>query len=122
MPDFDNRDYIAAIVIGTLLGVGAAFVLRKEPTRREKLARELKPYGKAIRKSAKRARGSIEDSAGDALEYGEELLVASREILDGFRDEVAKIVTDARDELSDTISDQVKEARKAMKRGLAGIR
>lgn len=122
MAEFDNRDYIAAIVIGTLLGVGAAFMLRKEPTRREKLARELKPYGKSLKKRARRVRGHIEDGADDALEYGEELLEASREILDGFRDEVAKVVNNAREELSDAVSDQVKDARKAMRSGMARIR
>lgn len=122
MPDLDNRDYIAAIVIGTLLGVGAALMMRKEPTRREKLARGLKPYGKALRKSAHRARGGIERGADSALEQGEELLEASREILDGFRDEVARVVADARDELADTMRQQVKDARKALRRGAARIR
>jgi F0F1-type ATP synthase membrane subunit b/b' len=109
-------------VIGTLLGAGAAFMLRKEPTRREKLARELRPYGKKLRKRAKRVRGQIEDGAEDALDYGEELLVASREILDGFRDEVAKVITNARDELADAVSEQVKDAQKAARRGMARIR
>ena len=122
MADLDNRDYVAAIVIGTLLGVGAALMMRKEPTRREKLARELKPYGKTLRKNAKRARGSIERGADNALEHGEELLEASREILDGFRDEVARVVSDAREDLADTMRKQVKEARKAMRRGAARIR
>ena len=122
MAEFDNRDYIAAIVIGTLLGVGAAFMLRQEPTRREKLAREMKPYGKAIRKRAKRVRGQLEDGAEGALDYGEELLEASREILDGFRDEVARVVGNARDELSDVVAEQVKDARKAVRRGVARIR
>lgn len=122
MAEFDNRDYVAAIVIGTLLGVGAAFMLRKEPTRREKLARELKPYGKKLKKRANRVRGHIEDGAEDALDYGEELLVASREILDGFRDEVAKVITNARDDLADAVSEQVKDAQKAARRGMARIR
>lgn len=119
MPDLDNRDYVAALVLGTLLGVGAALMMRKEPTRREKLVRELKPYGKAIRKGAKRARTQIGDSADNALEYGEELLTASREILDGFRDEVAKVVASARDELSDAVAEQVHDAKKALRRGRA---
>ena len=122
MAEFDNRDYIAAIVIGTLLGVGAAFMLRQEPTRREKLAREMKPYGKAIRKRAKRVRGQLEDGAEGAIDYGEELLEASREILDGFRDEVARVVGNAREELSDVVAEQVKDARKAVRRGVARIR
>jgi gas vesicle protein len=109
MADLDNRDYIAAIVIGTLLGVGAAMVFRKKPTVRSVLARDLKPYGKAMRKTANRA-------GRDALEQGEELLEASREILDAFRDEVSKVVGDARDELSDTMRAQVKDARRAVRR------
>ena len=122
MADLDNRDYIAAIVIGTLLGVGAAMMMRKEPTHRERLARELKPYGKTIRKSAKRARGSVERGTDNALEHGEELLEASREILDGFRDEVARVINDARDDLADSMRKQVKDARKALRRGAARIR
>ena len=50
------------------------------------------------------------------LEQGEELLEASREILEGFRDEVAKVIADARDELTDTMQRQVKDARKALRR------
>jgi len=109
MADLDNRDYIAAIVIGTLLGVGAAMVFRKKPTVRGVLERDLKAYGRTARKSARRA-------GRDALEQGEELLDASREILDTFREEVAKVVADARDELSDTMRRQVKDARKALRR------
>jgi len=116
MAELDNRDYIAAIVIGTLLGVGAAMMFRKKPTVRSVLARDLKPYGKAMRKAGKRAGRSLERGADDALEYGEELLVASREILDGFREEVSKIVADARDELGDSMRRQVRDARKAIRR------
>lgn len=122
MADLDNRDYIAAIVIGTLLGVGAAMMMRKDPTHRELLARDLKPYGKTLRKGAKRARGSVERGADNALEHGEELLEASREILDGFRDEVARVVSDAREDLADSMRKQVKDARKALRRGAARIR
>ena len=116
MADLDNRDYIAAIVIGTLLGVGAAMIMRKKPTHRDLLKRDLKPYGKAMRKGAKRYGASLERGANDALEQGEELLEASREILEGFRDEVAKVVADARDELADTMQRQVKDARKVLRR------
>ena len=116
MADLDNRDYVAAIVIGTLLGVGAAMIFRKEPSVRQVVGRELKPYGKAMRKGARRAGRSLERGANDALEHGEELLEASREILDGFREEVARVVSDARDELSDTMRRQVKDARKALRR------
>jgi len=121
MAELDNRDYIAAIVIGTLLGVGAAMIFKKQPSARKMMARELKPYGKAMRKGAKRAGRSIERGAGDALEYGEELLEASREILDGFRDEVARVVADARDELADTMRQQVKVARKSLRKAARRI-
>lgn len=116
MADLDNRDYIAAVVIGTLLGVGAAMVFRKKPTVRDVLARDVRQYGKATKKGARRAGRAIERGAHDALEQGEELLEASREILDTFREEVAKVVADARDELSDTMRRQVKDARKALRR------
>ena len=116
MADLDNRDYIAALVIGTLLGVGAAMLVKKEPTLRHVVKRDLKSHGKAMRKGARRAGRSIERGASDALEHGEELLEASREILDGFREEVARVVADARDELSDTMRRQVKDARKALRR------
>ena len=121
MADLDNRDYIAAIVIGTLLGVGAAMIFRKKPTHRDLLKRELRPYGKAMRKQANRAGRSLERGANDALDYGEELLEASREILDGFRDEVSKVVADARDELASTMRHQVKDARKALRRAARRI-
>ena len=80
------------------------------------MGRELKPYGKAMRKGARRAGRTLERGASEALEQGEDLLEASREILDGFREEVARVVSDARDELSESMSKQVKDARKALRR------
>ncbi len=121
MADLDNRDYIAAIVIGTLLGVGAAMIFRKQPSVRQVVGRELKPYGKAMRKGARSAGRKLERGAGDALEYGEDLLEASREILDGFRDEVARVVADARDELADSMRQQVKVARKSLRKAARRI-
>lgn len=117
MPDFDTSDYVTAAVVGTLLGVGAALILRrKPPTRRERLMKELKPYRKSLAKNAKRARRRVEHGAEATAEMGGELVGATRDILLQFRKEMAKVVEETREEIGSIVSDQLDDARKSLRK------
>jgi hypothetical protein len=64
MPRQDTNDFLSAFAIGTVLGVGAALLLRKpKATPRQRLARELKPHTKRLRKSYQTLRGGVREGA-----------------------------------------------------------
>ncbi|MEJ2677824.1 MAG: hypothetical protein P8174_01965 [Gemmatimonadota bacterium] len=45
--DRDNTDFLAALAIGAIAGLGLALLFRRDPpSRRERLMKELKPYRK----------------------------------------------------------------------------
>lgn len=113
MPERDTREFIAALGVGAVLGVVAAWLLRREPpSRRERLMRELKPYGKKAARTAKKARAGAEA----AFERGGSYLADGRETLGDLREEVADIVRTARVELADAVRDQLRDAEKAFRR------
>jgi len=123
MPDYESKEFITAVVVGTLLGVGAALMLRRDPpTRRERLVKELEPYGKALRKNAKKARRNAGRRASATADAAGELVEASRDILAEFRDEVAEIVNGARDDIGRAVSSQVKDARKTLRKTASRVR
>ena len=101
MPRQDTNDLLTAFAIGTALGVGATLLLRPRPkSARERLMRELKPgrRRKPVPADAVRVpRRPME--AEEASGLAEEVISVGRELLDEFRDEVQRILTDARDEL-----------------------
>lgn len=99
MPRQDTNDFLTAFAIGTALGVGATLLLRPRPkSARERLMRELKPGRRAaVPADAVRVRRPMD--ADEATGLAEEVISVGRELLDEFRDEVQRILTDARDEL-----------------------
>jgi gas vesicle protein len=113
MPRQDTTDFLTAFAIGTVLGVGAALLLRRpKPTPRQRLARELKPHTKRLRRSYATARGAVREGASATGEMTGEVISAGRELLGEFRSEVARILADARDDLKKLAEERVKEARK----------
>lgn len=116
MPRKDTTDFLAAFAVGAVLGIGATLLLAPERSHRERLARQLKPYGKQLRRSARDIRGAVERGAEATGEMGNELVGAGRELLGEFRKEVARIVADAREELSDAARDGGRQARKGARR------
>jgi gas vesicle protein len=113
MPERDTKEFLAALGVGAVLGVVAAWLLRREPpSRRDRLMRELKPLGKKAKKTAKRARSG----AGAALDRGGELVSDGRESLADLRDEVFDIVSSARDEFAAAVREQMRDAEKAIRR------
>ena len=69
MKNDTSTDYIAAFIVGTLLGAGAALLLAPDPpTRREKIMKEIEPYRKQLRKRSKSARKRVGRQASAATD------------------------------------------------------
>jgi gas vesicle protein len=106
MPRQDTNDFLTAFAIGTALGVGATLLLRPRPkSARERLMRELKPVRGArgarraapVPADAVRVRRPAEVEEVEVLT--EEVISVGRELLDEFREEVQRILSDAREQL-----------------------
>ena len=105
MPEQDTNDFLTAFAIGTALGVGATLLLRPRPkSARERLMKELKPgRRRRIRAAAVpadavrvvRRPAEVDEVSGLA----EEVIHVGRELLDEFREEVQRILSDAREQL-----------------------
>ena len=113
MPRKDTTEFLAAFAVGTVLGIGATLLLRPERTPRERLARQLKPHGRKLKRSVGQIRGAAREGAGAAGELTGELVSAGKELLGEFRREVAQILADARDEVGELAQDRARGARRA---------
>lgn len=124
MNEQETTDFLAAFAIGAVVGVGAMLLLgpkrRTRGTRR--VARDLRPYRKKMRKSARRARKGIEQTAGATAELRDDLTAASRTVVRDFQEEFADLLASAREEIAHTVDDQVSEARKALTRSVERLR
>jgi len=113
----DTTDFLTAFAVGAVLGIGATLLLRggRPRTAKERLLRELKPYYRKkigagqVARGVRRGRAAATELADDAIDTGRELLAE-------FRDEVKRIVEDARDELVEALEEKEKEPRKRRKR------
>jgi gas vesicle protein len=112
----DTTDFLTAFAVGAVLGIGATLLLRGRPqTAKERLLRELKPYyrkkigGGRVARGVRRGRAQAGEMADDAIDTG-------RELLSEFRDEVKRIVEDARDELVEALEDREPAPRKRARR------
>ena len=103
MPEQDTNDFLTAFAIGTALGVGATLLLRPRPkSARERLMKELKPGRRPARNAVPadavrvvRRPAEVDEVSGLA----DEVIHVGRELLDEFREEVQRILSDARDQL-----------------------
>jgi len=113
----ETTDFLTAFAVGAVLGAGATLLLRggRPKTAKERLLRELKPYyrkkigGGKMARGVRRGRAAAADMADDAIDTG-------RELLSEFRDEVKRIVEDARDELVEALEDGEPPPRKRSRR------
>jgi len=111
----DTTDFLTAFAVGAVLGIGATLLLRGRPqSAKERLLRELKPHsrkkiggGRAAR-GVRRARAAA-GMADDAIDTG-------RELLSEFRDEVKRIVEDARDELVEALEEPAATRKRARRK------
>ncbi|HVG43345.1 MAG TPA: hypothetical protein VM890_01405 [Longimicrobium sp.] len=112
----DTTDFLTAFAVGAVLGIGATLLLRggRPQTAKERLLRELKPSyrkkigGGRVARGVRRGRAAVE-MADDAIDTG-------RELLSEFRDEVKRIVEDARDDLVEALEDKPGAGRKRARR------
>lgn len=98
----DTTDFLTAFAIGTALGVGATLLLRPRPrSARERLMRELQPRRGRLRgvvpADAVRVRRPEPVEVEGLTE--EEVIDVGRELLEEFREEVQRILADAREQL-----------------------
>lgn len=119
----NTTDYVAAFMVGALVGVAAALVLAPEPpTRRERVMKELKPYRKKLVKRTAKVRKQAGRQVSAAGEWGEELVAASRAVMADLREEVADLVADARTQIADALEGQLDTAHSSLRRGAKRIR
>ncbi len=117
MRDWDRNDYLVALGIGALVGVGAALLLRPKRGRVQRIRRRLEPYGKQVRGGARRTRAAMVDGTEAARELGEELAESGRALIDGYAKELKRLGEAAREEVSVMIERQLREARDGVRRG-----
>jgi gas vesicle protein len=116
MPRQDTVDFLTAFAVGTVLGIGATLLLQPERTPRERIARQLGPYRKQMRKSYRQFARGVRKGSGATSELTSEAIGAGRELLGEFRAEVADILDQARSDLKDLVADQVKEIGRTARR------
>ncbi|MBV9110390.1 MAG: hypothetical protein JO306_13340 [Gemmatimonadetes bacterium] len=113
----DTTEFLAAFAVGAVLGIGATLLLRPEPkTAKERLMRELKPYRKRVRKSAGRMARELRKGRVATGEIADDAIDAGRELLGEFREEVRRIITEARDELAEGLVERRSHERRSTER------
>ena len=112
----DTVDFLTAFAVGTVLGIGATLLLTPERTPKQRIARQLKPYKKQMRRSYVRAREAVRDGSHATGDLTTEVVSAGKELLGEFRHEVSGILDDARKELRELVKDQVKDVSRGAKR------
>jgi len=118
-----TTEYASAFAVGLLVGVGAALLFApKPPTRRERLAKQLKPYRKKLEKGTASARKQMGDTAAAAADWRDEMFDASRAVIADMKGEVTRMVADARKEIADAVADQLDSAQKSLKSSAKKIR
>jgi gas vesicle protein len=119
----DNTDFLAALAIGAIAGLGLTLLFRRDPpTRRERLMKELKPYRKKLSKRARHARDTIGKQATAAAKRGDSMVTGGRDALESFRSEVSDIVSAARSDIAAAVQEQVGVAQDSLKRTAKRIR
>lgn len=117
MPRQDTVDFLTAFAVGTVLGIGATLLLQPEqPTARERIVKQLKPYRRRMERSYGQVRSGVRAGADATSELTGEVITAGRELISEFRDEVAQILGDARQELQEMTRDQVRDVTQQAKR------
>ena len=121
MSSNDSTDFLAALGVGTLLGVAAAILLRPSPrSARERLLREIRPYRDQLRHSADEARRALtatahlaEEAVNSPDELTDDAIQVGRELLIEFREEVRRVLEEARMELAGLTEEAPAAGRRA---------
>jgi gas vesicle protein len=116
MPRNDTTDFLAAFAVGTVLGIGATLLLRPERTRRDRLARQLRPPLREVRRGVRHAGAGMRESAEATGDLTAELISAGKELLGEFRSEVAQILGDAREEIGGLARERARDLSRDLSR------
>lgn len=109
MPRQDTVDFFTAFAIGTALGIGATLLLQpSRPTAKQRILKQLKPYRKQMGRSYEQVRRGMREGTSATSELTGEAISAGQELISEFRDEVAKILGDAREEMQELMQEQVR--------------
>lgn len=115
----ETMDFVTAFAIGAVLGVGATLLLRSgSETEVERVLREIKPLRKQAVKRVRKVRKGLAQRARAVDATREDLLDSGRAALGDLREQVAEIIASARDEIGEAARDSVRDARRALRRGL----
>ena len=112
----DTVDFLTAFAVGTVLGIGATLLLTPERSPRQRIAKQLKPYRKQMKKSYVRARDAVREGSHATGGMTSEVVSAGRELLGEFRHEVSGILDEARKELQDIVREQAKDIGRGARR------
>lgn len=117
MAENDSVDLFTAFAIGAMIGVGATLLLRSEPeTRTERILKGVRPIAHKARKAAKRAGSRYARSVALSRQATRDLGSSTRDVIDDLQKEVEDILASARNELGKTARQQLRSARKAIRR------
>lgn len=123
MRDRDNSDVWTAVTIGAIIGIGASLLVRaRQEDDAHEIIKRLRPVARKAKRAAKTARKEFGRGARKAGDSGEDLLSASREILDEMRRGARDIVRSTRSELRKAARDSIRDAQKAARRAARSMR
>jgi gas vesicle protein len=113
MNDRDKTDLWTALAVGAVVGIGAALLLRSADEPETKgLLRTLRPIQQRARRVATEASRQIDHSTRSLGRRGEDLIEQGAGALTDLRQDAARIVAQARQELEDIAQNSVKRAKR----------
>jgi gas vesicle protein len=117
----DDRDFLTALAIGAVVGIGAALLFRaSDDFDTDKIIRKMKPLqkraGKALHQAKRRASNRVHEKMSDVGDAGRIVRKSSGKIASNLGDDAAKIVRRAKREMEESAKANVKQAQRAMRR------
>ncbi len=117
----DDRDFLTALAIGAVVGIGAALLFRaSDDFDSEKIIKRMKPLqkkaGRALHQARSRAEHSVRVKMSDVGDAGRIVRKSSGKIAGNLGDDAARIVSRAKREMEESARDSVKQAQRAMRR------
>jgi hypothetical protein len=123
MSERDNTDVWTAVVIGAVVGIGTALIVRaRQEDDVHDIVRQLRRIRPRAQQAATKVRRGLGRQAERATGAGEELVGAGRELLAELRREATGIVRSTRRELQQAARDTLQDARTTMKQARGGVR
>lgn len=116
MKERDDSDFLTALAIGAVVGIGAALLFRaSDDLDKDEIIKRLKPLRKKARRALRTASRSASHRMSDAADAGRALRKGGGRIAHELEDHASEIVKAARKEIRASARDSVKQARRAMR-------